>query len=293
MKTAPSLIRIDDNEGWNFMIISNLTEAEYEGVEKHYSIKYVSEGKEIYKIDKRTEEVVDNSYLITNPTQEIEAIVESSTDVTGVCYFFDPGLIQQIRTCQSSLGNIITDGVGKVYDSHIEFDNKTKVIIDNTPINSYHTLIHQYLIHADKVILDRDTASDYLMNMAESLVAQQMGTLNKLNDLNTIKSGTKAELYKRIQIGRHCMHANIKNVLPLKDIAKSAMLSEYHFHRCFRAFFGLTPHQYYGRIRMLKAQELFREGKQSKIEIAMNCGFSDVKYFAKVFRTWKTQYQYN
>ncbi len=72
--------------------------------------------------------------------------------------------------------------------------------------------------------------------------------------------------------------------LSLDTLATESRLSRYHFIRTFEALTGLTPHQYVLRTRLREAA-MRLAGRPAKIlDIALDCGFSDVSNFNRVFR---------
>ncbi len=72
--------------------------------------------------------------------------------------------------------------------------------------------------------------------------------------------------------------------LTLARIAKSASLSENECLRCFRSMLGSTPIRYVKQLRIQKAAELLASTDRKISEIAAECGFQEMSYFAKTFR---------
>jgi AraC-like DNA-binding protein len=74
--------------------------------------------------------------------------------------------------------------------------------------------------------------------------------------------------------------------LPLRvsDLARVAGLSDSHFSRAFRGYFGVTVHLYITIRRIAAAQELMLSARQSLAEIALRCGMCDQAHFSRVFR---------
>jgi AraC-like DNA-binding protein len=71
--------------------------------------------------------------------------------------------------------------------------------------------------------------------------------------------------------------------LPLREIARAAALSPYHFIRLFKAAFGETPHQVRIAARLDRARDLLSLGEQSVTEIAIEVGFSSLGTFSHLF----------
>lgn len=77
---------------------------------------------------------------------------------------------------------------------------------------------------------------------------------------------------------------HIGEPLSVADMARRANLSPSRFGVVFRRHFGLSPHQYFLRLRIGHAQELLRTTDLPLREIAVSCGFADVHHFSKAFK---------
>ena len=80
------------------------------------------------------------------------------------------------------------------------------------------------------------------------------------------------------------MNADLDTDLDLKTIAAESGYSRNHFLRMFRAATERTPHQYFLRLRIEKAQLLMKNQSLRIIDIAESCGFTSQSYFSHVFR---------
>ena len=74
-------------------------------------------------------------------------------------------------------------------------------------------------------------------------------------------------------------------MLSLERLAREAGLSPYHFLRTFERVTGITPYQYVlrSRLRDAAARLLAESGKV--VDVAFDCGFSDVSNFNRAFRS--------
>lgn len=77
---------------------------------------------------------------------------------------------------------------------------------------------------------------------------------------------------------------HIGEPLSVADMANRANLSPSRFGVLFREHFGLSPHQYFLRLRIAHAQELLHSTDLPLREIAEYCGFADVHHFSKAFK---------
>ena len=70
-----------------------------------------------------------------------------------------------------------------------------------------------------------------------------------------------------------------------RRLAEMCYLSEGHFCRFFKAATGKTLLAYVNEYRIDRAASLLSKTDASITEIALSCGFSDVNYFSRVFRS--------
>lgn len=78
--------------------------------------------------------------------------------------------------------------------------------------------------------------------------------------------------------------ANLDRDLTLRDLARAAELSVFHFSRAFQNATSLSPHQFILRRRIEKASELIRESNLRILDVASACGFKTQQHFARSFR---------
>jgi AraC family transcriptional regulator len=80
------------------------------------------------------------------------------------------------------------------------------------------------------------------------------------------------------------MNADLDTDLDLKTIAAESGYSRNHFLQMFRVATECTPHQYFLRLRLEKAQSLMKNQSLRIIDIAESCGFTSQSQFSRVFR---------
>lgn len=73
--------------------------------------------------------------------------------------------------------------------------------------------------------------------------------------------------------------------LDLEAVASVAAFSKFHFHRQFRATFGLSLHRYVQLARLRQASKQLADGRGSSVtEIALDAGYETPDAFARAFR---------
>jgi len=78
--------------------------------------------------------------------------------------------------------------------------------------------------------------------------------------------------------------ANLDRVIHLKDMARVADVSLFHFHRQFKKTIGLTPHQFIVQRRIEQAKVLLAQSELPIIDVAVRVGFVDQSHFTTTFR---------
>ena len=71
--------------------------------------------------------------------------------------------------------------------------------------------------------------------------------------------------------------------LSIRDVAREARMSPFHFIRQFDALFGLTPHQFRIQSRLDQAKLLLASGQLSVTDVCMEVGFSSLGSFSYLF----------
>jgi AraC family transcriptional regulator len=102
----------------------------------------------------------------------------------------------------------------------------------------------------------------------------------RTKDLPEYKAGLPGFKLRKIA---ELMTAHLEEEFSLIRLAREADLSEFHFSRLFKRTTGLTPSQYFIRLRMEKARRLLRETNKSVIEIGLDVGYTSPSHFAQIF----------
>jgi len=77
---------------------------------------------------------------------------------------------------------------------------------------------------------------------------------------------------------------HIHEPVRMSDLIKHMGFSRSYLFNIFKSVTGMTPNDYYVRIRIESAQKLLIESAKSITAIAMETGFSSSQYFSSVFR---------
>jgi AraC-like DNA-binding protein len=91
------------------------------------------------------------------------------------------------------------------------------------------------------------------------------------------------DTFRRLCRGRDLLAAEYQSRVLLQQAAREACLSEFHFHRLFRATFGETPHDFLTRLRMDRARQMLAS-ERSVTEVCFEVGYESLGSFSSKFR---------
>ena len=122
----------------------------------------------------------------------------------------------------------------------------------------------------------------FVQGIAQSLAVHLLRTYRDEHHPRPLRpSALPAFQFRKVaQIMQEAMEEGVN----IGKLAEAVDMSESHFSRLFKGTTGLSPSQYFIRLRMTRAQELLRETKNSIIEIGLDVGYTSASHFAHVFR---------
>ena len=91
------------------------------------------------------------------------------------------------------------------------------------------------------------------------------------------------DTFRRLCRGRDLLAAEYDSRVLLRQAAREACLSEFHFHRLFRSTFGETPHDFLTRLRMDRARQMLASAR-GVTEVCFEVGYGSLGSFSSKFR---------
>src|SRR6516162_11467594 len=96
------------------------------------------------------------------------------------------------------------------------------------------------------------------------------------------RSATALTYIQRVNLAVDHIFGHLDEPLRLRNLARVAMLSPFHFHRVFQALIGSTPADFVQRLRLEKALGILSYPRPPSLtEIAMACGFASSSDFSR------------
>jgi AraC family transcriptional regulator len=133
--------------------------------------------------------------------------------------------------------------------------------------------------------LESDQDSEYyFFDLLSQLLKCNAAYKTEISRLPAKKKSTREELYKRIIQARIYMSDNLSSTVTIDEIAAEACLNKFHFLKVFKNCYGVTPHQYFLKLKMERSVNLLRTGKFTVSEVCLMSGFESHGSFTNLFR---------
>lgn len=249
---------------------------------RSFSIKYVLTGTERYGVNGKEYAVRSGQYLLANAACEGNFIlVDSRETVKGICIDIAPALFSEVVGSHLAPDTPFSDvSLDRFFTTAAFLENKyhakhTHLGAALTKLGRWFDQNPQGDFHLDK---------DYYFTLVEKVVHDHQPLIGQLYGIQTVKHGTRKELYRRLCRGKEFLDENFARHISIADAAKHAALSEYHFFRLFKAAFRTTPQQYLIRARLAESLRLLHRGNHSISEVALATGHADVFHFSQSFK---------
>ncbi len=237
------------------------------------SIKAVLKGSAEWRAGKSRFEIDAGSFLVLNDRQPYSMIIEPGPPVETFCVFFERGFVED--AWRSSL-----TGDARLLDD----PERSAVLGFEERLRPKDGRIDRALRGMRQSAASGGDAETVFYDLALGLVELRVEFDREIARLPAARVSTRRELHARVQKGRQAMDEMLTENLPLKNIARLAHLSPFHFHRAFRAAFGETPHAYRTRRRLERAARLLKETDAPVIDVCLDTGFESAGSFSTLFR---------
>ena len=233
------------------------------------SVKAVISGSATWETRDGRYELVPGSLLLLNDGEEYSVTVDALQPVETFCFFFQRGFVEDAYRAGSTGSAQLLDAPNDLepvwFDERLQFDS---ALIDD-------------VLRAHR---DRGALSEAFYSVALRLAAAQHNAHARVANLPSLRSATRTELAKRLDVATAYLHANSTRGVTVAEAARAACLSPFHFHRLFTRFHGLTPHRYLTRLRLERARALLRASDRTVVDVALDCGFESLGSFSVLYK---------
>ncbi len=241
------------------------------------SVKTFGGGYAHYEVGSGHHAVDETSYLVLNEDQTYAINIESRLMVESFCLFFAPGFAQEVQRSLSTRTERLLDQPEAGNGAPVRFFEKN-YSHDRVLSPALRRLRGDYRNH------DRGWLTEQFHGIIERLLRVHQIARKETTCLESVRSATREELYRRVCRARDYASALFAEPVTLNDMAGAACLSPNHFLRTFRQLFGQTPHQFLIERRLREARRLLAEEESPVTEICLAVGFESLGSFSTLFR---------
>lgn len=170
----------------------------------------------------------------------------------------------------------------------------------NAFYNSDRSQEHEWKLQFNQYHFDNDTEITDLINKLMRVCSSGDKAKNIFADLNLKEllirlvqsqhlQQVKAESGKdtnqnRLHFVLHYIHEHLTEKIGVDKLSRRAYMSRNLFFAWFKEQFGITPLEYINKERVKLAKQLLADRNNSITSVSLQCGFSDVNYFVRLFK---------
>jgi AraC-like DNA-binding protein len=122
-----------------------------------------------------------------------------------------------------------------------------------------------------------------LMSVLNDLSVSEDVRLIQTNELNRKKLFKGAS--QRLELVKSYINENAHKNITLLHVSKQANMAEVSFSRFFKNETGVTFSEYLINLRLSNVTKMLSETQKSIAEIAYHCGFNNLSYFNRIFKS--------
>jgi len=245
------------------------------------SLKSVARGSADWETDGRRFVVTPDCYLVLNDRQHYTMTIDSPYRVKTFCLFFERGFVEEINRGMVVGDERLLDSPQTPRRLGLEFINRVE-----SKESAIVGLLRQFHAELGYGRMTLTQWEEHFLRIGAQMARERRETLRAMERLPALRASTREEVYRRLLRGRDFLLASLHEPIRLKDVAKAANLSPFHFHRSFARAFRETPHQYLTRQRLELAARLLRSTEMSVTEVGLEAGFESVAAFSDSFRRY-------
>lgn len=236
------------------------------------SIKSLVKGEAAWRTSEGRFLLDRESVLVLNRGQRYTITIEPGRgEVETLCLFFRDGYVEQAwQTAERALDGETSSGAGFFERRHPmppQLRALLAMVRDGLIANAGPGWLEDRMFDA----------SQLLAGLHRSVEAERLR-------VPALRASTREEIYRRLRRGRQAIDGKLDGPVRLREAAREACLSDFHFQRLFRAVWGETPHEYGVRRRLERAARLLRETRIPVTDICFEAGFQSPASFSNLVR---------
>jgi AraC-like DNA-binding protein len=220
--------------------------------------------------------VSPDNFLVLNQGQNYESYIDSDETVESFAVFFRPEYASIVL-------DSLTVCTEKLVDNPFPGSKLEKRVWFYERLYAKDNRIVPLLLNIRKRIAMGESTGEEMYFLLECLMTTHKDVLSEIQRVNSVKSSTRSEVYRRINIAKDYIESGFGENISLGILAKAACMNKYHLLRTFKNFYGITPYQYLKQVRLNEAKRLLDETTKSVSQISAHVGFEFLSSFSQLF----------
>jgi len=271
-----------DHDG-NIVMYSSVRSLESKLNFRNFSIKYVMDGEEVYRLKEQDYLLKQGDYLLCNMHCEGKVIIDSKTHVKGICIDIDRDLLSEVLATYRAPDTNVSDLALAGYfnsEDFLEQAFQSKLTQLGTEILKLDGFLRK------NAYVDYQFEKEFYYKLSESIIADYIPVVKQFQSIRCIKSETKRDLLRKLAKGKAYIDLYYRLNIDMAKAALESNISQYHFFRLFKNVYGQSPYQYMKQLRMRKAKEILQKEPIPLAQLALGVGYSDIFSFSKAYKQY-------
>ncbi len=241
------------------------------------SLRYSLQDQYKIRTDRGHYSVSPTTFVVLNEGQRGEISVEPSASPRAVTLVFEQKYMSDIARSFSaplvSALEIDRDGIVVRFPECVQHETAFEI---GPKLRS----LSAACLRGDSI----ESIADKFRAVTECVVLVYSAASRQIETIDSVRPGTRAELYRRIQRAYVHIQDAYNEELCLEKIARVACMSPHHFHRVFSQVYGITPLRALADRRMQMAHRLLETTDTPVSAICRAVGYHSAPTFSNLFR---------
>jgi AraC-like DNA-binding protein len=241
------------------------------------SLRYALQEHYRVRTDRGHYQITPTTFIVLNEGQRGEITVEPNTTPRALTLIFEQNYIAEIARAENAPLTAALDGD---HDGIVVRFPECVQHVSAFEVGSRLRSLSTACLRGDGF----DSIADKFRAVTESVVRAYSAASRHIESIDSVRPGTRAELYRRIQRAYIYIQDAYNEDLCLEKIARAACMSPHHFHRVFSQVYGITPLRALADRRMQMAHKLLETTDTPVAAICRAVGYHSAPTFSNLFR---------
>jgi AraC family transcriptional regulator len=241
------------------------------------SLRYALQDQYTIRTERGHYSVSPTTFVVLNEGQRGEITVAPNTATRAVTLVFEQRYLSEIaRSFSAPLISSLEmdqDGIVVRFPECVQHDTAFEI---GPKLRS----LSAACLRNDSI----ESIADKFRAVTECMVLVYSAASRQIESIDSVRPGTRAELYRRIQRAYVYIQDAYNEELCLEKIARVACMSPHHFHRVFSQVYGITPLRALADRRMQRAHKLLETTDTPVSAICRAVGYHSAPTFSNLFR---------